>query len=49
MAATAYNLKKYLKFVQKKAKSKTEEVKTSLLLIFGRIISQKKLSEALTF
>ena len=49
MAATAYNLKKYLKFVQKKAKSKTEEVKTSLLLIFGRIISQKKLYEALTF
>lgn len=41
MAATAYNLKKYLKFIQKKAKSKTEEVKTSLLLFFGLIVGQK--------
>lgn len=49
MSATAYNLKKYLKFIAKKAKSKVEEVKTSVLLFFGRITAQKRLYEALTF
>ncbi|MFT6501059.1 MAG: hypothetical protein ACJASQ_001169 [Crocinitomicaceae bacterium] len=43
MAGTAYNLKKYLKFVEKKAKSKTQEVKASLMLFFDRIRGEKML------
>ena len=31
MSATAYNLKKYLKFIQKKANSKAKAVNTSIL------------------
>lgn len=37
MAGTAYNLKKYLKFTQKKTKSKAEEVKASLTCFFVSI------------
>ncbi|MFT6922953.1 MAG: hypothetical protein ACJA1C_001965 [Crocinitomicaceae bacterium] len=43
MAGTAYNLKKYLKFVEKKAKSKTEGVKVSLMLFFELFIGKKML------
>jgi len=43
MAGTAYNLKKYLKFIEKKAKSKTQEVKASLMLFFDRIRGEKML------
>ncbi|MFT6137815.1 MAG: hypothetical protein ACJAUJ_000901 [Salibacteraceae bacterium] len=43
MAGTAYNLKKHLKFVEKKAKSKTQEVKASLMLFFDRIRAEKML------
>jgi transposase len=49
MAGAAYNLKKYLKFTAKKAKSKAEEVRTSLLSFFGRIVGQKKQCEVFTF
>lgn len=49
MSATAYNLKKYLKFIEKKVISKTEEVKASLYLFLRLIIGQKKLCELLTF
>lgn len=38
MAGTAYNLKKYLKFVQKKANSKEGVMKTSMINIFTRIM-----------
>lgn len=38
MAGTAYNLKKYLKFVQKRANNKVREVKTSMTNIFTRIM-----------
>ena len=41
MAGAAYNLKKYLKFVQKTANSKVEVVKTSLTDIFNRITTNK--------
>ena len=41
MAGTAYNLKKYLKFVQKTAKSKAEEVKASLLSFLAFIMAIK--------
>lgn len=41
MAGAAYNLKKYLKFVQKTANSKVEVVKTSLTDIFNRIATNK--------
>ena len=37
MVGTAYNLKKYLKFTQKKTKSKAEEVKASLPCFFVSI------------
>jgi len=43
MAGAAYNLKKYLKFIEKKAKSETQEVKTSLMLFFDRIRGGKML------
>ncbi len=35
MAGAAYNLKKYMKFTRKKAVSKVERMKASLLLFFG--------------
>ena len=38
MAGTAYNLKKYLKFVQKKANRKVGVAKTSMTNIFTRIM-----------
>lgn len=41
MAGTAYNLKKYLKFVQKTAKSKAEEGKASLLSFLACIMAIK--------
>ena len=47
MAGTAYNLKKYLKFVQKTAKSKAEEVKVTLSSIIDRIITQEIRFQAL--
>lgn len=37
MAGTAYNLKKYLKFIDKKVKSKVEEVKASLNHFFAAL------------
>ena len=37
MAGTAYNLKKYLKFVQKKTISKAEELNAALTSIFDQI------------
>jgi hypothetical protein len=49
MAGTAYNLKKYLKFVEKKAKSKTEGVKASLVLFFDRIRGEKMRFEPLIY
>mgnify|MGYP000677836617 CR=1 FL=1 len=49
MAGTAYNVKKYLKFVVKKAKSKAEEVKTALASIFDQITAREIRFEALIF
>lgn len=37
MAGTAYNLKKYLKFIQKTAKSKAEELNAAWTSIFDQI------------
>lgn len=41
MAGTAYNLKKYLKFIDKKVKSKVEEVKASVNQFFVTLNSEK--------
>ena len=49
MAATAYNLKKYLKFIEKKAESKAEEVRVSLIPFFVLIKGQKRTFKALYF
>jgi hypothetical protein len=49
MAGAAYNLKKYLKFVAKRAKSKAKEVKVSLDMIFDRIIAKKMWFEPLIY
>jgi len=49
MAGTAYNLKKYLKFVAKKSISKVEKVKVSALLIIGLLSGQKMRFAAIVF
>ncbi|MDX2360168.1 MAG: transposase [Crocinitomicaceae bacterium] len=49
MAGTAYNLKKYLKFVTKTAKSKAEEVKASLILFFELLSAKKMRFEPLIY
>jgi len=49
MAGTAYNLKKYLKFIEKRAKSKTQEVKTSLTSLFEYITAKKMRFERLIY
>jgi len=41
MAGTAYNLKKYLKFIDKKVKSKVKEVKASLKHFFAAMKGEK--------
>lgn len=41
MAGAAYNLKKYLKFIEKKVISKVETVKTSTFLLIDQILSLK--------
>ena len=41
MAGAAYNLKKYLKFIGKKAVSKVETVKASALLFIDPLNGQK--------
>ena len=49
LAGAAYNLKKYLKFIEKKAVSKAKEVRVSLVLIIGHLTGQKRLIKARTF
>jgi len=49
LAATAYNLKKYLKSEVKKVKSKAEEVKASLTLFFVLIKGQSQAFKRLIF
>jgi len=49
MVATAYNLKKYLKFEARKVKSKAEEVKALLISYCTAIQPQKLIFEALYF
>ena len=49
MAATAYNLKKYLKFVAKTAKSKRQEVKAALKSFFERMTVQEIQLEPLIY
>ena len=49
MAGTAYNLKKYLKFVAKATQSKAEEVKASLLSLFECITAKKMQFEPLIY
>lgn len=39
MAGAAYNLKKYMKFIEKKARSKAEEVKTSVRSFFKHLFA----------
>ena len=41
MAGTAYNLKKYLKFIQKKTVSKAETLKASFELSFEQLLGCK--------
>ncbi len=49
MAGTAYNLKKYLKFVGKAVKSKAKELKAALSFIFDPIIVQYIRFKALNY
>ncbi|MDX2360160.1 MAG: IS1182 family transposase [Crocinitomicaceae bacterium] len=49
MAGAAYNLKKYLKFVGKTAKSKAEEVKSALASIFDQITAREIRFEPLIY
>lgn len=43
MAGTAYNLKKYLKFIDKKVRSKVEEVKSSVNQLFVALKGEKRM------
>ena len=49
MAGTAYNLKKYLKFVAKKAKSEVGEVRASLIWFFDQFRGEKMLCMIIKF
>jgi len=42
MLRTAYNLKKYLRFTKRRAKSNVEAVTTSVQSFFASLILQKK-------
>ncbi|NRA10851.1 MAG: transposase [Crocinitomicaceae bacterium] len=49
LVGAAYNLKKYMKFIERKAVSTTKEVRASLVLIIGHLSGQKRLLKARTF
>ena len=49
MSGTAYNLKKYLKFIQKKANGKVEEVKASVNHFFAALKGEKLMFKTLEF
>lgn len=49
MAGTAYNLKKYLKFIDKKVKSKAEEVKASVNQFFAAVKGENLVFKTLEF